>query len=256
MPARGLSRVSLDDLEGLERAIDRGTVVAPVHEVGLRAAGFGANAADIVAALGDVDRAGALAALRAVLAEREHRVPPKLDLVWTGPESRLSTSRDTAIVVRQLFERARRNVVVGGFRFDNGEELFAPLHAVMRDHGVRATFFVDIATRAATAAGADAHATDFIDRFFWKHWRFGDPKPDVYYDPRTAAPGPPWVSLHAKCVVVDDEVALITSANFTDRGQTRNTELGVRIEDPAFAGQVAAQWRGLVSAGVVKQHVG
>ena len=256
MTARGLSRVSLDDLEALEHAIDRGTLAAPVHDVSLRAAGLGAHVADIVAALGGVDRVGALAAIRAVLAEREHRVPPKLDLVWTGPEARLSTSRDTAIVVRQLFERARRNVVVGGFRFDHGEELFAPLHAVMRDHGVQATFFVDIATRAASAAGAHSHATDFIDRFFWKHWRFGDPKPEVYYDPRTAAPGPPWVSLHAKCGVVDDEVALITSANFTDRGQTRNTELGVRIEDPAFAGQVAAQWRGLVSAGVVTRHIG
>lgn len=252
----GLSRISLDDLEGLERALDRGTLSVPVTETSLRASGFVAGAVDIAAALDRTDRVGALAAVRAALAERRHRAPPRLDLVWTGPEARLSTSRDTAIVVRQLFERARRSVLVGGFRFDHGEELFRPLHTVMRDHGVTATFFVDIATRAATVEGADAHATDFLDRFFWKEWRFGDPKPDVYYDPRTAMPGPPWVSLHAKCVVVDDEVALITSANFTDRGQTRNTELGVRIEDPAFAGQIAAQWRGLISTGVVKRHVG
>ncbi|MBX3270384.1 MAG: DISARM system phospholipase D-like protein DrmC [Sandaracinaceae bacterium] len=254
--ATGLARISLHDLESLERAIERGTLAAPITETALVASGFAAGAADIVEVLRGVDAAGALAAVRVALAERRHRAPPRLDLVWTGPEARLSTSRDTAIVVRQLFERARQSVLVGGFRFDHGEDLFRPLHAVMRDHGVRATFFVDIATRAATAAGAEAHATDFLDRFFWKEWRFGDPKPELYYDPRTAAPGPPWVSLHAKCVVIDDEIALITSANFTDRGQTRNTELGVRIEDEAFAGQVAAQWRGLISAGIVRRHLG
>jgi phosphatidylserine/phosphatidylglycerophosphate/cardiolipin synthase-like enzyme len=253
---KGLSRISLDDLEGLESALVRGTLSAPVSEASLRASGFVAGAADIAAALRDVDRAGAIAAVRVVLAERRHRAPPRLDLVWTGPEPKLSTSRDTAIIVRQLFERARRNVLVGGFRFDHGEELFRPLHAAMRDHGVTATFFVDLATRASSIEGAEAHATDFIDRFFWKEWAFGDPKPEVYYDPRTAMPGPPWVSLHAKCVVVDDEVALVTSANFTDRGQTRNIELGVRIEDPAFAGQIAAQWRGLISTGAVKKHLG
>lgn len=186
MTDRGLSRVSLDDLEALERAIDRGTLAVPFTEHSLRAAGFGAMASDVVACLGAADRAGALAAVRAVLAERAHRAPPRLDLVWTGPEVRMSTSRDTAIVVRQLFERARRNVVVGGFRFDNGEELFAPLHAVMRDHGVRATFFVDIASRAPTAAASEAHATDFVDRFFWKQWKFGDPKPGS-----TTTPAPP-----------------------------------------------------------------
>jgi hypothetical protein len=252
----GLTRISTHTLEALAKALERGALTFPLTETSLLANGFAAGAADVVRALGDTDARGALAAVAVTLAERLHRAPPRLDLVWTGPEARLSTSRDTAIVVRQLFERARKSVIVGGFRFDHGEELFRPLHAVMRDHGVQATFFVDIATRATSAEAAEAHATDFLDRFFWKEWKFGDPKPDLYYDLRTAMPGPPWVSLHAKCVMIDDEIALVTSANFTDRGQTRNTELGVRIEDPSFASQVAAQWRGLIAEGVVKKHVG
>lgn len=65
-------------------------------------------------------------------------------------------------------------------------------------------------------------------------WTFGLPKPDVYYDPRTATPGPPWASLHAKCVIVDDENAFITSANFTDRGQSRNIEVGGTHRGRAF----------------------
>jgi phosphatidylserine/phosphatidylglycerophosphate/cardiolipin synthase-like enzyme len=99
-------------------------------------------------------------------------------------------------------------------------------------------------------------ATAFIDRFLRAVWAFGEPKPDVFYDPRTAAPGPPWASLHAKCIVVDDERSLITSANFTDRGQTRNIEAGVLVEDPAFAGELSGQWRQLVSEGLVVQYRG
>ena len=95
-----------------------------------------------------------------------------------------------------------------------------------------------------------------MDAFFRDVWTFGAPKPDVYYDPRTAMKGPPWASLHAKCVVVDDARALITSANFTDRGQTRNIEAGVLIEDKAFAEELAGQWRQLVSEGKVTRYWG
>jgi phosphatidylserine/phosphatidylglycerophosphate/cardiolipin synthase-like enzyme len=57
--------------------------------------------------------------------------------------------------------------------------------------------------------------------------------------------------MHAKCVVVDDATALIGSANFTDRGQQRNVEVGVRIDDPKFAARLAAQWNGLAGAGLL-----
>lgn len=77
--------------------------------------------------------------------------------------------------------------------------------------------------------------------------------PNIYYDPRSAMPGPPWVSLHAKCVVIDERWTFITSANFTDRGQTRNLEVRVCIEDQAFAGQLAAQWHALVGRRLVER---
>lgn len=64
------------------------------------------------------------------------------------------------------------------------------------------------------------------------------------------------VSLHAKCVVVDHRLSLITSANFTDRGQTRNFEAGVEIEDEAFALSLARQWQNLIDEGVVVEATG
>lgn len=49
---------------------------------------------------------------------------------------------------------------------------------------------------------------------------------------------------------------LITSANVTDRGQTRNIEAGVLIEDTAFSEEIGAQWRQLVSEGLVRKYCG
>jgi phosphatidylserine/phosphatidylglycerophosphate/cardiolipin synthase-like enzyme len=157
--------------------------------------------------------------------------------------------------VRDLFHSARRSVIVGGYAFDR-PGILEPLHVGMRDRGVTALLFLDIPGEARSVEEADAFAVAAIDRFFREVWTFGPPRPEVYYDPRTAAPGPPWASLHAKCIVVDDERALITSANFTERGQTRNIEAGVLIEDRAFAEELGAQWRLLIAAGLVRRVAG
>ena len=121
----------------------------------------------------------------------------------------------------------------------------------MIEAGVRATVFLDIAGEAPTAEAMDGFAAGAIDRFFRDNWPFGDPRPAVFYDPRTVEPRSR-ASLHAKCVVVDERKAFVTSANFTGRGQSRNIEVGVLIEDPCFATKLVGQWNGLVEAGLVK----
>jgi len=252
---RGLSRIPLSMLEQLLVAVDRGRLECPFSEADLIDAGFSGPTADVIEALRGTDRAGVGVALRVAIAERVHRPPPRLDLVWTGPETRASTSRSTGIVVERLFEEAERTVIVGGYTFDT-PEILRPLHRAMADRGVATMLFLDVPGEATTSEGAENLATRHIDKFFCEVWTFGTPKPDIFYDPRTAMRGPPWASLHAKCVVVDDKRALITSANFTDRGQERNIEAGVLIEDPVFAGELGGHWRQLVSAGLVRRYAG
>jgi phosphatidylserine/phosphatidylglycerophosphate/cardiolipin synthase-like enzyme len=252
---RALSEVSRAAIEQLASAIERGRIECPLREIELLDEGLGPVARPVLDALGGLDTAGALAVLRAVLAERSYRPPPRLDLVWSGPEARGTTPRDTSLVVRALFEGAEREVLVGGYSFDK-PDILAPLHRAMSERGVRATVFMDIKETARSAALADQHAIALIDQFFFRVWTFGAPRPTVYWDPRTARPGPPWQSLHAKCIVVDDSRALVTSANFTGRGQDRNIEVGVLIEDRAFASELAAQWRALVAAGVLTRYSG
>jgi phosphatidylserine/phosphatidylglycerophosphate/cardiolipin synthase-like enzyme len=79
------------------------------------------------------------------------------------------------------------------------------------------------------------------------------PQPELYYDPRSVEQAA-HASMHAKFVVVDERFTLITSANFTGRGQSRNVEVGVLIDDSAFAVWVLEQWRGLVAAGLVERY--
>ena len=55
-------------------------------------------------------------------------------------------------------------------------------------------------------------------------------RPEVYYDPRTfAADSAERATWHAKCVLVDDDLAFVTSANFTEWAQQRNVEAGVLL---------------------------
>jgi phosphatidylserine/phosphatidylglycerophosphate/cardiolipin synthase-like enzyme len=152
-------------------------------------------------------------------------------------------------VVRELFARAQKSVLVAGYSFDHGGEILEPLHEAMVKRDVHASFFVDI-PRAPSSARMKEHIAAWLSAFFLENWRFPR-RPELYYDPRSAEPTAV-ASLHAKCIVVDERLALVTSANFTDRGQGRNIEVGVLVEDRRFARSLAEQWRSAVSAGVFR----
>ena len=117
----GLSRVPQAMLEHLLAAVERGRLECPFTEADLVDVGFSGAKPDVVVALRGVDRAGVVAALRIAIAERVHRPPPRLDLVWTGPETWATVAQSTAAVVARLFESAQRSVIVGGYAFDTPE---------------------------------------------------------------------------------------------------------------------------------------
>lgn len=268
--AKALTDVSDADLSTLAAVLERGELREPFSAAGLQSRGLG-HLAQALEPFLVLDGRGLRAVLDAVLAERRHKKAPLLTLVWTGDDPGIGHCRHTRVVLPELFAQAREHVLVAGYSFDHGGDLFPALHGVMKDHGVTADFFVDVRQMierlrsASKALGHDwgllsaplqaAHVPEArgaaaVDLFFKLMWPFGEPHPRIYFDPRTASPVNA-VSLHAKCVVIDHRLALITSANFTDRGQTRNFEAGVAIEDRAFATVLERQWGNLVEAGVV-----
>jgi phosphatidylserine/phosphatidylglycerophosphate/cardiolipin synthase-like enzyme len=196
-----------------------------------------------------------------VLQRREQLSAPRPELVWTGPEPAHSRARKTGVVVRELFEKARHEVFIAGYSFHGGEELLEPLHAVMRDHGVRTRIVLDGSQWHVYEDTPPDRVLAGVVRHFWtKVWVHGDPRPELFHDPRTLLRKPPlyggaaWfpeASMHAKCIVVDGREALVGSANFTDRAQTRNVEVGVAVREEWFARALLHQWNAAMGAGMV-----
>lgn len=244
-----LRSVATAVLERLRHALASAQLRTPVDRAALIGQGVRHGVEALEAALAGHGSAACIAILDAVLAERATPRPVP-ELVWTGPEAPAGTARDTKVVLRSLLAGARERVVLAGYSFDHAEDVLAPLHAVMRDHGVTVHAFVDI-PQLARGSSPEAHLEGCLRGFLATSWPFGPPLPQLYCDRRALVPGPPYSSLHAKCVVVDGLRALVSSANFTQRGQERNIEVGVLIEDATFAEFLSAQWMRLVDSGLV-----
>ena len=248
-----LTDVPTSELRRLLTALDDGSATTPVSD--LRAAQLGLDAlANHLAALAAFDTATLRALLRAVLAERE-AATPRAELVWTGPEGPTGRGRRTAIVFRRLLESAERDVWIAGYSIDHGKDLFAPLHDVMKERNVEARFILHPKYEPGEERlpTIEAGADFILNRFLTRNWPFGDPTPDLYYDPRPLERRPR-ASMHIKAVVVDEARVLIGSANFTDAGQHRNYEAGVYLEDPDLARRLVTQLQSLIDAKLVRRH--
>jgi phosphatidylserine/phosphatidylglycerophosphate/cardiolipin synthase-like enzyme len=91
----------------------------------------------------------------------------------------------------------------------------------------------------------------FLDDFRNDVWP-GERMPDVFYDPRSlATEGKARACLHAKCIVIDEDRALITSANFTEAAHERNIEAGTVISDTMLARALKAQFDTLMDHGAL-----
>lgn len=238
-------------LESLRSAIATRVLEPPLDRAALVGFGVRHQLETIEQALTGHKRAACLAILDVALAEREARRPTP-ELVWTGPEAPAATARDTAVVLRELFEGARESVILAGYSFTHARDVLAPLAASMRTNAVDVRFFVHI-PQVERGEDPESHAAHHLGAFVVDSWPFGEPRPRIYFDRRALAPGPPWSSLHAKCVVVDGSRAFVSSANFTQRAQERNIEVGVLVEEPSFASFLAGQWLGLVDTGLVRE---
>jgi phosphatidylserine/phosphatidylglycerophosphate/cardiolipin synthase-like enzyme len=247
-----LTGVPTSALERVREGLVRRDLTTPITRASLLAFGVSHQLDALEGALGGHPLLACIGMIEVVLAERKKAVRPAPELVWTGPERSRSTARDTAVVLPALFESAEEQVILAGFSFARGSTVLEPLHRVMRGRRLDVRFFVHVAQMEG-AGDAAAHVDAQLSKFLRDAWPFGDPVPHLYYDKRALVPGPPWSSLHAKCVVVDGARAFVSSANFSLRAQEHNIEAGVLLDDRAFAHHLARQWLGLVEADLVAE---
>jgi phosphatidylserine/phosphatidylglycerophosphate/cardiolipin synthase-like enzyme len=188
--------------------------------------------------------------------ERPMAAAQAVELVWTGPEGAGAFSRDTSVVVRDLFASAQRSVLVSTFVVNQAGTLFEALARRMDDvPDLQAQIFLHVA-RGLRDTRYEAEILREFATKFRKVWP-GKRLPEVFYDPRGLAEKPKdRATWHAKCVVVDDVAAFVTSANFTDWAQQRNVEAGVLVRDRQLVVQLRGQFDGLVRTQQVKRVPG
>lgn len=259
-PFHALSRTRL---QALADALAAGRLEPPFTTVAVQRVAPGHDASSVAA---ELDRLGVSGMrtpelaylLRAIAHERAagQRIADRIELVWSGPEHSGATSRDTGVVVRELFSAARSTVRITGFAVHNGRSVFRTLADNMSDNpSLSVKLFVNIARPHLDVRPADDIVRGYVTAFVENEWP-GERLPQLYYDPRALSREPgPRASLHAKCIVVDRRWSLITSANFTEAAQTRNIEAGVLIDDPHLAAAVESQLESLIASAAVRLAV-
>lgn len=199
--------------------------------------------------------AGAVADLLELLATERARVEQASDsveLVWTGPEIPGMANRHTGAVVRELFATARSHLLIVGYAIHRGREIFSVLADRMdADPELQVRLVVDI-KRGQGDTSMDAEVVrHFAAQFRKRDWP-GERVPEVLFDPRSLNRDRAHAAaMHAKCIVVDDSIALITSANFTTAAQTKNIEVGLLARSSSLARQTTARFDALVQLGAL-----
>ncbi len=177
-------------------------------------------------------------------------IADRVELVWSGLDLHRATTRDTGVVVNQLFREAKRSVLVASYAIDIGKKataLFGDLAARMDDDpALDVRLFLNVHRKNFRDETPESVVLrEFAERFRGKVWP-GERLPAVFYDPRSlAVGGETRACLHAKCIVIDDERALVTSANFTEAAHERNIEAGVVISDATLAKALRTQFETL-----------
>lgn len=250
-----LHRLPLAALRGLASSLETGLLSAGITHVGIAQAA-GSDATAVVEVLRELASAGMTPRQMAVvvrgIAEAHEHVPKPsslFDLVLSGPDLPGVPMADTAAVVHTMISQASREVLLVGYAVHNGRKLFEPLAQRMAEMpALTVTFCLDIARAYQDATPAAEIVARFARDFRSRHWPW-ERLPALYFDPRSLETGEARASLHAKCVIVDRERALITSANFTDAAQRKNIEAGVVLNHRPTIDRLADYFAGLCSSG-------
>lgn len=231
------SRLSDADLRELASALNSRRLSASYSELQVNRVLSPNIAADVTASLQELatlgfDEKQIATTLELLLRDRSKRRKGEapIELVTSGPEAPGIANRDTAVVVRELFAHAKKSVLVVGYAVYQGASVFEALAERMEKiPELDVKLFLNIARPDRDKTNSEILVSRYAQRFRDSQWPKDCRLPSVFYDPRSVAEEKR-SSLHAKCVVVDDEQVFVSSANFTKAGQVRNIEVGLKIQ--------------------------
>lgn len=178
-----------------------------------------------------------------------------IDLVTTGPEAEGIHARDTSVVVRDLFSSATNSVMVVGYAVYQGQQVFEALADRMQSvPKLRVRMFLDARCGNDVEGDPNTVLRNFALNFQANQWPHGRRLPEVYYDPRSLdAYSTSKSSLHAKCIVVDQNKSFVSSANFSVAAQKRNIEVGLLVKSELIAKKLECHFDTLCSNNHLKR---
>ncbi|MBN1170903.1 MAG: DISARM system phospholipase D-like protein DrmC [Micromonosporaceae bacterium] len=163
-----------------------------------------------------------VAVLRAIAGARSIRAT--LTPVWTMPGSEATTGRLTG-QMRSLIDDARMSVVCSSYNFTPYSQMWAALRDAAQRPGVSVTLYLDADKGTPQQVAATM------------------PGATVYRTATPAGATKPLVS-HAKFIIIDRALVLLTSANFSHSAEHTNIELGLLVHDAALAASIESTMRG------------
>lgn len=169
-------------------------------------------------ALAGTDRSAALVYLTGLAAGYAQRASEvSVETVWSGPASHHVPVRATAAVLGDLVSEARHELLLMTYSARPHPPLTHALRAATV-RGVVVTVVVETLQGAGSALSGDEPYQAFtgINGIELWHWPTG----------RRCEPG---AKMHAKLAVADRRILLVTSANLTQSGVTKNIEAGLLV---------------------------
>lgn len=169
------------------------------------------------AGLGHLDRDKSVAVLYAIAgAKSVHR---QLIPVWTMPGNEATIGHLTGEFHR-LVDGARLSVTCASYNFSSTSHMWAVLKAASERPGVTVCVYID-----AKKGQPSAVKTRLPQATVYKSAKLVD--------------GQQVVS-HTKFVIIDHEILLLTSANFSWSAENRNIEFGLVVQDSGLAASIEA----------------
>lgn len=159
----------------------------------------------------------------------QHELTP----VWTMPGNEADVGYLTS-QFHTLVAGARTSVTAATYNFAVTSRMWSVLREASERSGMQVTVYVD-------GDKADGEAV-----------KAQMPKAAVYRS--GTLPNGKQIVSHAKFVIIDHALMLITSANFSYSAENTNVEFGLRVDDTALAESVEEQM--FEKRGVLYEHVG
>nr|WP_275409772.1 DISARM system phospholipase D-like protein DrmC [Microbispora rosea] len=161
----------------------------------------------------------------------------RTDIVVSGPYSDEVPVRLTSSVIIEVIRASRTSLLVVSFAAFGVTEVVHELARAVR-RGVRVDLVLEGNSGEGGALRGGSAASDAFEQLrplagFW-----------TWADRPMAGSSVP--ALHAKVVAADEDIALLGSANLTDRALAHNLEIGVVLRDPDTVRRLVGHFRSLM----------